>query len=104
MSEYGSDIALDEELESALQVAESQSQVILPLDQEGTATTRGHAETGELMDIEDLHQEVVTLSPFEQFRKKGWLSVSDLVGTVWCEVQVSLPDYPRRPKLSRAAS
>lgn len=35
-----------------------------------------------VVDIEDV------VPPFEQFRKKGWLSVSDLVGTVWCEVQV----------------
>jgi exonuclease V len=54
-----SDIEYNEELEQALQQAE------------------------QVVDIEDM------LSPFKQFRKKGWLSVSDLVGTVWCEVQVS---------------
>lgn len=54
-----SDIEFNEELEQALQQAEQT-----------------------IADIEDL------VSPFEQFRKKGWLSVSDLVGTVWCEVQV----------------
>lgn len=60
--DYGTDIELDEELEAVLTHAES----IAP------------------MDIED----VVRLSPYEEFRRKGWLSVSDLVGTVWCEVQV----------------
>lgn len=48
------------------------------------------------MDIEDLVLDPIpALSPFEQFRKKGWLSVSDLVGTVWCEVQVGLSLWHR---------
>jgi hypothetical protein len=43
------------------------------------------------VDIEDLPLGMMARpSPFEQFRRKGFLSVSDLVGTIWCEVQVSL--------------
>lgn len=69
---FGSDIELDEELETILHQAESQ------------VVTRNET-TSNVKDIEDA---VPRLSPFLEFRKKGWLSVSDLVGTVWCEVQV----------------
>ncbi len=58
----------------------------------GTAAdlVSGQAGSTAAVDIEDLvlDESPITHSPFEQFRKKGWLSVSDLVGTVWCEVQV----------------
>jgi exonuclease V len=73
--EFGSDIEFTQELEDVLQAAETQP-------------TAGviRASTVDVEEIEDL----VRLSPMEEFRKKGYLSVSDLVGTVWCEVQVSL--------------
>jgi exonuclease V len=72
--DYGSDIEFTQELEAVLSAVESQPQphvVEQIVDQ--------------AIDIEDL----VRLSPMEEFRTKGYLSVSDLVGTVWCEVQVS---------------
>lgn len=69
--DYGSDIQLDDELEGILATVEaSAGRVVSPGPQ----------------DIEEI---VPRLSPIEEFRKKGWLSVSDLVGTIWCEVQVS---------------
>ena len=78
--DFGEDIAIDDDLESILLAAESQ----------GRSSDLGNAARSEYtrdldVDIEDLGMK----SPFQQFRKKGWLSVSDLVGTVWCEVQVS---------------
>jgi exonuclease V len=69
--EFGSDIEFTQELEDVLQAAETQPPA-------GPVSVS-------MVDIEDL----VRLSPMEEFRKKGYLSVSDLVGTVWCEVQVS---------------
>ncbi|RYF20435.1 MAG: hypothetical protein EOO77_08020 [Oxalobacteraceae bacterium] len=71
--DYGSDIEFTQELEAVLSAVESQPQ---PQVAEQTVD--------QAIDIEDL----VRLSPMEEFRKKGYLSVSDLVGTVWCEVQV----------------
>ena len=65
--DYGTDIELDDELEGILVQAETSTDT--PIE----------------VDIED----IVRASPYEEFRRKGWLSVSDLVGTVWCEVQVS---------------
>lgn len=62
--EYGDDLSYTDELEAVLQRVEAGIGQSIP-------------------DIED----APLLSPFEQFRRKGWLSVSDLVGTVWCEVQ-----------------
>lgn len=87
--DFGSDIALDDELELALQAAETQDRISVPPDT-GAVPEEGRAGSTAPADIEDLvlDEEQVSLSPFEQFRKKGWLSVSDLVGTVWCEVQV----------------
>jgi len=72
--EFGSDIEFTQELEDVLQAAETQSP---------TAPV-----SVSLIDIEEI-EDLVRLSPMEEFRKKGYLSVSDLVGTVWCEVQVS---------------
>lgn len=72
--EFGSDIEFNQELEDVLSAVESQPQP-WPAGQS----------VQQAPDIEDL----VRLSPMEEFRKKGYLSVSDLVGTVWCEVQVS---------------
>ena len=67
---FGSDIELDDELEGVLTAVESQ----------------GHARHSNVVtDIEDM---IPRVSPFLEFRKKGWLSVSDLVGLLWCEVQV----------------
>lgn len=60
--DFGSEIAYDEALEETLRNVETAAAVA---------------------DIEDC----LALSPFEQFRRSGHLSVSDLVGTVWCEVQ-----------------
>ncbi|KAI9455907.1 exonuclease V [Lactarius psammicola] len=50
----------------------------------------------------DLHRprhRVDTRSPFEKYRSRGTLSVSDLVGPAWCEVQF---DYGLRQGRSRA--
>lgn len=87
--EFGEDIALDEDLETVLLAAESQ---VLTTSAGSTDVTNetekpvAHSASGGDVDMEDLFPR----SPFLEFRKKGWLSVSDLVGTVWCEVQVSL--------------
>lgn len=82
---YGTDIELTQELHDVLQAAESQAQIVVTVDHEpdSNKSTIFTADT-EMMDIEDLVQP----SPFEEF-KNGYLSVTDLVGTVWCEVQVS---------------
>jgi len=70
--DFGSDIELDEELEGILVTAETQ----------GTHRVS-------LLDIsKDIEDLVPRSSPFSEFRRKGWLSVSDLVGLIWCEVQV----------------
>ena len=81
--DFGSDIEIDDELEAILDQAESQA-------------APGHANTGtsEPTTEADLEDIVPRLSPFLEFRKKGWLSVSDLVGTVWCEVQVGFLGFP----------
>ena len=79
---FGEEIAYDDDLESALLAAESQTR---PLYIESEDQIRQSFEIVEDVDMDDL----VHRSPFEEFRKKGWLSVSDLIGTVWCEVQVS---------------
>ncbi|KAK4689483.1 exonuclease V, partial [Tremellales sp. Uapishka_1] len=78
----------DEDLEKAIQNIESQGVI---------------AETPATLDIEDLP--MIRLSPFAQFRKKGFLSVSDLVGTVWCEVQYDyrLRTLPYLPPNQRPA-
>jgi len=70
--EFGSDIEFTQELEDVLQAAETQPP----------------AGPVSMIDIEEI-EDLVRLTPMEEFRKKGYLSVSDLVGTVWCEVQVS---------------
>jgi exonuclease V len=77
--DFGSDIQLDDELEGILATVEARH------------STPG---TPAAQDIEEL---VPRPAPIQEFRKKGWLSVSDLVGTVWCEVQVS------RLKVSRSS-
>lgn len=86
--DFGSDIALDDELELALKAAETQDRPVHP--ETAADLDPGRAASTAAVEIEDLvlAESPVTQSPFEQFRKKGWLSVSDLVGTVWCEVQV----------------
>jgi exonuclease V len=72
--EFGSDIEFTQELEDVLCAAETQT---------------GHVEkvSESVPDIEEI-EDLIRQSPMEEFRKKGYLSVSDLVGTVWCEVQV----------------
>ena len=89
--EYGTDIELTEELDNVLQAAESQVAIPISIDLDldlDAKHDRSKSQTPEIdvMDIEDLVQP----SPFEEF-KNGYLSVTDLVGTVWCEVQVSFP-------------
>lgn len=59
--DYGDELVYDSELDETLRVAEA------------------------VPDIEDVPAEAI--APFEEFRRRGNLSVSDLVGTVWCEVQ-----------------
>lgn len=76
--DFGSDIEFTQELEDVLQAAEAQP-----------AGTSADSMAVSMVDVEDI-EDLVRLSPMDEFRKKGYLSVSDLVGTVWCEVQVSL--------------
>jgi hypothetical protein len=71
----------NEEFEAILAAAESNGSPG-PLPQSTAAQIKSTQQ--ESMDIED----APVLSPFERFRRHGYLSVSDLVGTVWCEVQV----------------
>lgn len=107
------DLEYNDEFESILQAAESQVGIPISFSiaphsaqpiQSGSATDTSlnndaqdiaahqagqlgkefETSLGELVDIED----TPVLSPFERFRQHGKLSVSDLVGTVWCEVQV----------------
>ena len=76
---YGPDVPMSEELSSVLLTAES-----LDSQRDGRESSAVPD-----VDMEDLVTDVKALSPFERFRrKKGYLSVTDLVGTVWCEVQV----------------
>ena len=73
--EFGSDFEFTQELEDVLAAAETQPE---------------NAQVSEpIPDIEEI-EDLIRQSPMEEFRKKGYLSVSDLVGTVWCEVQVRL--------------
>nr|XP_019049532.1 hypothetical protein I302_03321 [Kwoniella bestiolae CBS 10118]OCF28462.1 hypothetical protein I302_03321 [Kwoniella bestiolae CBS 10118] len=93
------DIPYDDELERTLRAAESQSQVHIPQDH-----------PSDVCDIEDLPLGIEeAISPFQQFRKKGYLSVSDLVGPVWCETQYdyrlrTLPYLPpsQRPDIIKS--
>jgi exonuclease V len=77
---YGTDIEFTQELQDVLHEAESHTTIALTRESVSPALTHGD----DVMDIEDLVQP----SPFEEF-KNGYLSVTDLVGTVWCEVQAS---------------
>lgn len=61
--DYGDELVYDSELDETLRNAET-----------------------EVPDIEDAVQPQA-LAPFDEFRQRGFLSVSDLVATVWCEVQ-----------------
>ena len=89
--DFGSDIELDADLEAVL--AEAEFQRPAPIENAETSDTAASEHAGlaqDVMDIEDVaSQPMEVLSPFQMFRGKGRLSVSDLVGTVWCEVQVS---------------
>ncbi len=58
--DFGDELIYDSELDETLRAAET------------------------VPDIEDVPQ---AIAPFDEFRRRGNLSVSDLVGTVWCEVQ-----------------
>ncbi len=83
VDEYDLDFDYNEEFEKAIQAVESTSQPQIVLTQV--------KQPADVTDIEDLGMEPAVetqLSPFSEFRRKGFLSVSDLVGTVWCEVQV----------------
>jgi exonuclease V len=85
--DFGEEITLDDDLQCVLLAVESQGHHINhDAPQAPSAVEVGNGERS--MDIEDAIIDTRPRSPFEQFRKKGWLSVSDLVGTVWCEVQV----------------
>lgn len=62
--DFGDELVYDSELDETLRAAET------------------------LPDIEDVvSPPPEALAPFDEFRKRGYLSVSDLVATVWCEVQ-----------------
>jgi len=73
--EFGSDFEFTQELEDVLTAAETQPDYVQVSEP--------------IPDIEEI-EDLIRQSPMEEFRKKGYLSVSDLVGTVWCEVQVRL--------------
>ncbi|ODN78010.1 hypothetical protein L202_05096 [Cryptococcus amylolentus CBS 6039] len=60
------------------------SSVSHPVEVEVADQTQG-AEDGEGEEQEQQQQQ--QLAPFFQFRRKGYLSVSDLVGPLWCETQ-----------------
>lgn len=56
-----------------------------------TTSTSAHLPAGsetDQEDIEDISNMIQRVAPFYAFRKKGFFSVSDLVGPLWCEVQV----------------
>jgi len=78
--EFGSDIEFTQELEDVLTAAETQPDNVHVSEPKP--------------DIEEI-EDLIRQSPMEEFRKKGYLSVSDLVGTVWCEVQVRSCDCRR---------
>ncbi|WWC66139.1 uncharacterized protein I206_100039 [Kwoniella pini CBS 10737] len=91
--EFNFDIPYDEEMELALQAAEIQSQPFLEMNVIGDMSVMNSnlintTQVG-IHDIEDtpLEVDMERLSPFQQFRKRGHLSVSDLVGPIWCETQ-----------------
>lgn len=87
--DFGSDLELDEELENILVNVETEATAVGLMKRSTT-------------DIEEI---VPRISPFLEFRRKGWLSVSDLVGLIWCEVQVSLePDPADRSTTSKPGS
>jgi exonuclease V len=96
VDEFGDDFEYDDEFEAILNAAESQT-TVLPARTSRQCEVTDQLETPvepdlgtegvDSMDIEDIS----IPSPLESFRRHGYLSVSDLVGTVWCEVQVSLP-------------
>lgn len=98
--EYGADLVYDDALEAALQRAERGSPRAGPPPAAGAADASVQAAAPAwgpeardaavaIPDIEDLGPGIPApgLAPFDEFRRKGFLSVSDLVGTVWCEVQ-----------------
>ncbi|ORX37445.1 exonuclease V [Kockovaella imperatae] len=109
--DYGTDIELDEELERVLYRAESQVLQLPPptlsdpfLVPPTLAVERDEEiDVADIVDLEDVTGSLQS-SPFELFRPKGRLSVSDLVGLVWCEMQYdyrlrTLPHLPphKRP-------
>ena len=83
VSDFGPDVQLTEELNSAIFAAESQ-----PIQSQLGSSIQDRLALAsiETVDIEGIVPDERSL--FERFRKRGFLSVSDLVGTVWCEVQV----------------
>ncbi|WRT64395.1 uncharacterized protein IL334_001327 [Kwoniella shivajii] len=144
--EFGIDIPYDEELELALQAAESQPNLVRTESEDDSANVIHKQVTRDIEDLpihlginglpgplvgpEGKEEEgerggsgsgsgagevdeggIERLSPFEQFRKKGYLSVSDLVGPVWCETQYdyrlrTLPFLPpsQRPDIIKSTA
>ncbi|GMK54152.1 hypothetical protein CspeluHIS016_0107380 [Cutaneotrichosporon spelunceum] len=74
--DYGDELVYDSELDETLRAAEA------------------------VPDIEDAAH---AIAPFDEFRHRGNLSVSDLVGPVWCEVQFDyrLRTFPYLPVSKR---
>ncbi|OCF32845.1 hypothetical protein I316_05481 [Kwoniella heveanensis BCC8398] len=131
-SEYDDfpEITYDEELEKTLQHVEFQSQsqtqvvgekIIDIEDIVRTVSTDAiHSEDMAInlertadgsLETQAGSDPVVQLSPFAQFRKKGFLSVSDLVGPIWCETQYdyrlrTLPFLPpeKRPDIIKSTA
>jgi len=77
--DYGTEIDYDEDLENVLQKVEANASAVVASPASSSTNVNKEA----VADIED----APVLSPIQQFRKRGFLSVSDLVATVWCEVQ-----------------
>ncbi|WWD17635.1 hypothetical protein CI109_102076 [Kwoniella shandongensis] len=115
-SDFGMDeLEYDQELEEALHAAESSQSgtaapaapkvdvvvvdiedLPLPGTPSRSRSDRNVEDGGEVtMEVEDDRDLEERLSLFQRFRKKGFLSVSDLVGPVWCETQpASSRRYP----------
>ncbi|KAK8866159.1 hypothetical protein IAR55_001310 [Kwoniella newhampshirensis] len=113
-SDFGMDeLEYDQELEDAIRTAESQTQT--QVDPKVTSSTSGVLDIEDLpltlppprlnasswssvegsevvpdveaMDVDGVEDPEEGMSLFNRFRRKGFLSVSDLVGPVWCETQ-----------------
>ncbi|WVR06097.1 hypothetical protein IAU60_003125 [Kwoniella sp. DSM 27419] len=114
-STFGSDIAYDEDLERVLLAAESQAGSDWPSQSLNAATPESTHQVPiagpQMTDMEDVVRDGQADKPslFAQFRRKGFLSVSDLVGPIWCETQYdyrlrTMPFLPPAQRPSKITS